>query len=98
MQLVQRSFRGSTDWSNMLTVVQAQPSDHLHVVDLPYRVCSWAFDDKANCSLWESADGQVLAWAVLQSPFWSIDYAIHPSAPSGTLEHILSWADQRAQA
>src|SRR5689334_15184986 len=45
MSLVQRAFQGAVDWSAMLAVVQAQPSDHLHLIDLPYRLCSWAFDD-----------------------------------------------------
>ena len=98
MPLGQRSFQGSADWDDMLAVVQAQPSDHLHVVDLPYRLCSWAFDESANCSLWQNAHGHILAWAVLQSPFWTIDYAIHPAAPSDTLARVLAWADQRAQA
>lgn len=98
MPLMQRPFQGPGDWPDMLAVVQAQPGDYLHVVDLPYRLCSWAFDDHANCSLWQDASGHVLAWAVLQSPFWSIDYAIHPAAPVTILEDVLSWADQRAEA
>jgi len=98
MPLVQRAFHGPSDWVQMSAVVHAQPGDHLHVVDLPYRLCSWAFDDSANCALWQGADGRVIAWAVLQSPFWSIDYAIHPTAPSDTLHTILAWGDQRACA
>ena len=99
MSLSQRTFDGpSADWAHMKAVVEAQPSDHLHVVDLPYRFCSWAFDEPTNCSLWEDAGGRVVAWAVFQSPFWSIDYAIHPLAPPNTLHTILAWADQRAQA
>jgi ribosomal protein S18 acetylase RimI-like enzyme len=99
MPLSQRTFRGpAADWAHMKAVVDARPSEHLHVVDLPYRLCSWAFDESANCSLWEDASGQVLAWAVLQSPFWSIDYALHPLAPANTLDNILAWADQRVCA
>jgi mycothiol synthase len=98
MPLLQRAFRGPTDWAHMAAVVQAQPSDHLHVIDLPYRLCSWAFDEPANCALWEDASGRVVAWAVLQSPFWSIDYAVHPTAPATMLHTILAWADQRARA
>jgi ribosomal protein S18 acetylase RimI-like enzyme len=99
MPLLQRTFDGSAaDWAQMKAVIDAQPSDHLHVVDLPYRFCSWAFDAPANCALWEDANGRVLAWAVFQSPFWSIDYAVHPLAPPNTLHTILAWVDQRAQA
>jgi ribosomal protein S18 acetylase RimI-like enzyme len=98
MPLVQRAFHGPPDWVQMTAVVYAHPSAHLHVVDLPYRLCSWAFDDPANCALWEDATGQVLAWAVLQSPFWSIDYAMHPTAPSDILHAIIAWADLRAHA
>ncbi len=99
MPLLQRIFHGSdADWPQMKAVVDARPSEHLHVVDLPYRFCSWAFDQPANCSLWEDADGRVVAWAVFQSPFWSIDYAIHPLAPPNTLHTILAWVDQHARA
>ena len=99
MPLLQRSFHSpAADWAHMKAVVEAQPSDHLHVVDLPYRFCSWAFDEPTNCSLWEDSGGRVVAWAVFQSPFWSIDYAMHPLAPPNTLHMILAWVDQRARA
>jgi mycothiol synthase len=98
MALIQRPFRSTSDGSAILAVVHTQLQAHLHVVDLPYRLCSWAFDEPANCSVWEDANSNVLAWAVLQSPFWCIDYAIHPDAPSTTLQEVLAWADQRVQA
>lgn len=93
-----RLFRGPEDWPGMAAIVNARQADHLHVVDLPYRLCSWAFDDPANCTLWEDAGGQIMAWAALQPPFWSIDYALHQDAPPGTLELALAWAEQRARA
>jgi ribosomal protein S18 acetylase RimI-like enzyme len=98
MSLLQRIFRGPADWAQMTAVLHARPSDHVHIIDLPYRLCSWAFDEPANCAIWENNDGEMLAWAVLQSPFWSIDYALHPTAPSDTMQAILAWADGRAQA
>lgn len=98
MPLARRVFHGPPDWPQISAVVHAQPGEHLHVVDLPYRLCSWAFDDPANCALWEDANGRVVAWAALQAPFWSIDYAMHPAAPPDTLHAILAWADQRARA
>jgi hypothetical protein len=97
MALIQRNYRDPTDWVSMAALVQAQ-GDHLHTTDLPYRLCSWAFDEPANCALWETADGLALAWAALQSPFWCIDYAIHPAAPPDTLQTILTWANQRVLA
>ena len=58
MPLSQRIFNGSaTDWAHMKAVIDAQPSEHLHVVDLPYRFCSWAFDAPTNCALWEDPNG-----------------------------------------
>jgi ribosomal protein S18 acetylase RimI-like enzyme len=98
MSLRQRSFRGDADWAAMAAVVQAQPADHLHLIDLPYRLCSWAFDDPANAALWEDAAGAVRAWAALQTPFWSIDYALDPAAPAGALQALLAWVAQRARA
>jgi hypothetical protein len=98
MSLRQRSFRGDADWAAMAAVVEAQPADHLHLVDLPYRLCSWAFDDPANAALWEDAAGAVRAWAALQTPFWSIDYALDPAAPPGVLQALLAWVAQRARA
>ncbi len=95
---MQRTFQGPADWAVMVAVVHANVNNQLHVADLPYRLCSWTFDDRANGALWEDANGVVLAWAALQLPFWCIDYAIHPAAPTDTLHAILAWADQRARA
>ncbi len=95
--LHRRMFRGPEDRAQMLDLVRAWPDGQLHVVDLPYRLCSWAFDAPENCALWENVGGRVLAWAALQPPFWSIDYAIHPDAPSDMLGAVLEWADRRAQ-
>lgn len=97
MQLIHRAFHGPDDWPLIAGVVHARPQDHPHVVDLPYRLCSWAFDDPANCAIWEDRNGQVMAWAALQTPFWCIDYALHPAAPPTTLPTVLAWADRRAQ-
>ena len=91
----QRAYYGDADQAAMAALVAAHPEDNLHVVDLPYRFCSWAFDDPANVGLWVDEAGQLLAWAVMQTPFWSFDYAFRPAA--GALPIILDWADQRAK-
>ncbi len=81
----------------MSTLARRFPANNLHVVDLPYRLSSWAFDDPDNVHLWFDKDQQLIAWVVLQSPFWAIDYACHPEAESYLHQEILSWADQRAR-
>ena len=80
-QVIETQYCGEADRARMLSLVQAHPAENIHVIDLPYRLCSWALDSPANVALWESEQGELLAWAVLQSPFWSLDYALHPAAP-----------------
>ncbi|NJM05011.1 GNAT family N-acetyltransferase [Candidatus Gracilibacteria bacterium] len=98
MAYSQRPLRDQFDLTAMLTLVQQHPEEHLHVVDLPYRLCSWAFDVPENSALWHDADGRLLAWAVLQSPFWAFDYAAVPDAPFVLLETIFDWAERRMHA
>jgi ribosomal protein S18 acetylase RimI-like enzyme len=80
----------------LITLAGLDPANNLHVTDLPYRLSSWALDNPLTVQLWRAANGQLLAWAVLQTPFWALDYAIHPDA--GHLHpQILAWADGRAR-
>ncbi len=74
------------------------PENNLHVIDLPYRLSSWAFDDPENIGLWFDENQQLVAWATLQTPFWTIDYVCHAEYEAYLHREILSWADQRAQA
>lgn len=82
----------------MIALAQTCPSDNLHIVDLPYRLSSWALDYPENVGLWFDEDQQLVGWAVLQTPFWTIDYVCHPSAEAVLHREILAWADQRARA
>ena len=76
MTITHRSFLQDQDRQLMIDLAGQFQSDHLHVVDLPYRLSSWGLDDKENVCLWFDGESLV-AWAVLQSPFWGIDYACH---------------------
>lgn len=91
-------YRGDSDRERMLALVRESPVGNVHVIDLPYRLCSWAFESPTNIGLWQDDGGHLLAWAVLQSPFWMIDYAIHPQAPPSSLSTILQWADHQAHS
>lgn len=95
MNLNRQPYSDETDKQRMLALVHADPGQHLHVIDLPYRLSSWAFDHPENIALWTDRQERLMAWAVLQPPFWTIDYAYHPTLSvlgegDGTLRY---WRD-----
>jgi len=99
MHIRMRPYAGQADRRRMADLVRAHPAGNIHITDLPYRLSSWAFDDPGNIGLWEDGAGNLLAWAVLQTPFWSIDYADRPDVRDfGIHPMILTWAIARAQA
>jgi ribosomal protein S18 acetylase RimI-like enzyme len=92
-----RTFQDETDKQQMSALVHQFPADNFHVADLPYRLSSWAFDDPDNVRLWFDDEEQLVAWAVLQTPFWAIDYAYNPNVEGHLHPEILAWADDRAR-
>lgn len=98
MNITQRAYQGHHDHHLMMALAHTDPSANLHVTDLPYRLSSWAFDHAENIGLWVNEADQLVAWAVLQTPFWAIDYALRSDAPAQLHQHLLQWVDQRAQA
>lgn len=97
-KISQRDFSGEADLQAMMSLARAFPAENLHRVDLPYRLSSWALDDPGNVGLWDNAEGQLLGWAVLQTPFWTMDYAYDPFADPGLHREILAWVDARARS
>jgi len=97
MKITERTFSGYTDLPAMAELVRKFPAENIHVVDLPYRFSSWSFDYPENVRIWSDEQGQILAWAILQVPFWTIDYAIHPEFQHTLHAQILKWADEQAQ-
>jgi mycothiol synthase len=96
MVLIQRSFSQVSDKCLMSTLARQFSGDNLHVIDLPYRLSSWAFDHPDNIGLWFNEKEQLVAWAVLQTPFWTIDYVYNPAVDLNLHREILAWADHRA--
>jgi mycothiol synthase len=97
MNIIRRGFCGAPDLAAMVDLVHRFPSGNLHVADLPWRLTSWALDDPANIALWVDTQGGLLAWGVMQLPFWTIDYALHPAAGADLHREVLAWADGRAR-
>ena len=98
MNVTQRAYQGRQDQHRMTELVHTDPPANLHVCDLPYRLSSWAFDHPDNVGLWVDDGGQLVAWGVLQTPFWTVDYALRADAPAQLHQRVLTWADQRARA
>lgn len=98
MTITLRSFSSQQDKHLMSALAHQGFENNLHVVDLPYRLSSWALDDPENVGLWFDRNHQLVAWAALQSPFWAIDYVCHPEHESYLHPEILLWAEQRAHA
>jgi mycothiol synthase len=96
VQIIERNFSGKADLEAMTELVRKFPTENIHVVDLPYRFCSWSFDYPENIQLWSDENGELLAWAILQTPFWKIDYAYDPEFHHHVHPRILSWADEQA--
>jgi ribosomal protein S18 acetylase RimI-like enzyme len=97
MKLSQYPYLGEVDKYKMFTLAREFAPVNLHVIDLPYRLSSWALDDPENIRLWFDEHEQLMGWAVLQSPFWTIDYVFHPQVEVQLHPEILAWADQRAR-
>lgn len=91
------SPKTNSDQQDMLKLAQALKGEHFHITDLPYRFSSWAFDEPDNISLWRDEQGYLLAWAMMQTPFWTVDITCRPDAVEILYPDILAWADDRAR-
>ena len=90
-----RAYRGESDQPRMYALARQCAESALHWIDLPYRFSSWALDDPHNACLWRDDFGALVAWAALQTPFWCIDFALHPAREGELLPQVLAWADRR---
>lgn len=83
----------------MYDLAIAFPNIALHAADLPWRLASPSALNPEHTQLWESSDGTVLAWAVLQFPWHCLDYETRPNDYSVELEaSILDWGVTRVNA
>lgn len=90
-----RPAAGDADIERMIALGQAAPAHSLHVIDLPYRLCSPSVQDSANTCLWLEEDGALIGWAVWQQPWITLDSAIRPDVESALMPTILGWAIAR---
>jgi hypothetical protein len=74
----QRTHSGEVDKVEMIQLAREFQAEHLHLIDLPYQLSSWALDEPDNIGLWVDEDGHLVAWAVMQTPFWTIENVLRP--------------------
>lgn len=68
---------------------------HIHAIDMPYRLTSTWQDQGCEIGLWEK-DGELVAWAVFQPPWFNVDYVMLPSLQGTPLEmEIFSWGKEQ---
>jgi hypothetical protein len=64
---------------------------HIHRVDMPYRLTSTWQEHDSEVGMWQQ-EGELMAWALFQPPWWNVDYALHPSLCGTSLEkEIFAW-------
>ena len=97
MKIYQRKYAGKDDLREMIQLAREFQEENLHVTDLPYRLSSWALDEPENIGLWTDENDRLIAWAVMQTPFWTIDYVLRPDIESVLHPQVFGWVDQRAQ-
>ena len=98
MKYHQRIFSDNEDLNAMRSLARSYPETHLHVTDLPWRLTSWALEKRENIGLWNDDSGQLAGWAVMQTPFWTIDYALRADCEADLQPIILDWVDERAKS
>lgn len=99
------SFRlgsGGAERDRIHAFVRAFPDQHVHVLDLPYRLASPAYGS-SDVALWETDQRDLAAFAVWQPAFKMLDYGLDPRHGVGELGDLLidwieSWFGQRALA
>ena len=95
MTLTLRPYAGQPDWYAIADLIHADPQFH-HPIDFPWRLCSTSLEDHRNGAVWEDDDRRIQAFAALQFPWLTADYAIRPEVRTWDVElAIIAWAEDR---
>ncbi|HWQ16106.1 MAG TPA: N-acetyltransferase [Roseiflexaceae bacterium] len=98
MIITMRPCAGEADLRQVAELARSFPDEQLHVADLPYRLASWALESERNARLWCDSAGALLAFAIIQMPWQTLDYFVHPAARQlGVETAIMVWVAERMQ-
>ncbi len=74
--ITRRKYAGEADKGKMVELARETLAVNVHVIDLPYRLSSWALDEADNIGLWSDENNHLVAWSAMQTPFWTVEYVI----------------------
>lgn len=98
MQYTTRPYQNWHDLQAIADLAYGIGPNFLHVIDLPYRLASWTLDKPQNFQFWHDEKGKLLAVAIVQEAFLTLEYIIHPRVDRAVLEpEIVQWGVQRGQ-
>jgi hypothetical protein len=80
------------DLTQLHSLLNTDPQyPHIHRVDMPYRLTSTWQEHGCEVGMWQQ-EGELMAWAVFQPPWWNLDFALHPLLRGTALEkEIFVW-------
>src|SRR5690348_12998581 len=88
-----RPLVDETDRARIMALVRARAGETLHVADLPYRLASPSAHTDEDARVWEDGRGDLVAFAVVQLAWGTLDYFIRPDARGGEIEDgLMTWA------
>ena len=84
------------DFARYQALLNVDPKHpHVHLVDMPFRFTSTWQDHGCAVGTWER-DDTILAWALFQPPWGTLDHAFHPSVQGSTLEEeVFAWGHEQ---
>ncbi|MCP5094176.1 MAG: GNAT family N-acetyltransferase [Chloroflexi bacterium] len=86
------------DFERLQLLLNQDIHPHIHLIDMPYRLTATWQDLGCEIGLWEK-EGELLAWAVFQPPWWNLDYALHASLRGSGLEsEIFAWGQDQMKS
>jgi len=95
-RVVARPASGAGDFARLYDLAAQAPDHVLHLADLPWRLASPSSLVPERIRLWETPDGDLLAWAMLQFSWHCLDYAVRSDSRAAGLDAaILGWVTER---
>lgn len=96
MTIASKSISNLNELHSIHQFALQQPEICFHVVDMAYRLCSPAAQDFDNVRIWVNEHDKLVAFAVVQLPFSTLDYAVLPQYEYLT-DAIFQWATGRLE-